>query len=284
MKIITKVLQALLILSVLLLVFCWTFVATLNSNQKVTELLENSGFYQEVSVVIVEQISAQLVGDTGSILGTKKIIEKNISGQSAKAILQPMQIAVLHWITGGPKDIKLELDLESFKSDITVSMGSEQRFMLTKILPDNIQLDQSTSWGGYSLASLRYIRSTYELSNTSIPILTVVIISASIVLLITKLRHGSKKFTIILSPVLLASSVGLVLAGISYILHTSTATHNSIPQGLLGFGLVLGLLVLIILDTLWIWIILGLLSISGIIISRMLFRAKDKKLKERYKQ
>lgn len=78
--------------------------------------------------------------------------------------------------------------------------------------------------------------------------------------------------------------MGLVLIGLSYPLQDMIQISTSQSQTEIGVNVTLKLLLAVLQLTLWSWVVIGLFSISGIIISRLIYRTKDKKIKENIKK
>lgn len=284
-KLITKILQITVLISVTLLVICWYFVGTFKSNQQLTALLDDAEFYPFAAKIISEQINSQLVGDEKSVSATKLAIEQSISSQLAKTTLQPMQIAIIEWLSNEEEKFSLEIDLTAIKNKATNATSEpELKFLLTKLLPDNLNISSAEKINEQDTKSLGQFKSFYQFSEKAIPILALFIVSLFVILLILNFRRGSKKITSILMPLAGASIVGLVLIGLSYPLQDMIQISTSQSQTEIGVNVTLKLLLAVLQLTLWSWVMIGLFSISGIIISRLNYRTKDKKIKENIKK
>lgn len=284
-KVITKLLQVAVLVSVILLVICWYFVGIFKSNQQLTALLDDAGFYTVAAKIISEQINSQLVGDEKSVGAAKLAIEQSISPQLAKTTLQPMQIAFMEWLSNEEKTFSIDIDLTAIKNKATNGTSEpDLKFLLTKLLPDNLNISSAEQINEQQTRSLSQFKSIYQLSEKAIPILAMFIVSLSVILFILNFRRGSKKITSILMPLVGASIVGMVFIGISYPLQDMVQINISQSQTEIGVNVTFKLLLTVLQLTLWSWVVIGLLSISGIIISRLIYRTRDKKIKENKKK
>lgn len=284
MKFLVKFLQIVAMVGLLLLVFCWTIVGILRSNQQLTGVLDNSGFYEVASVAVVKQINGQLTGDEQSVETTKQIVQQKISKQLVRAALQPLQITIIEWLIEDHNNLKIELDLQEIKSKLTDQLEAEQKFTINKTLPDRLILPREDQFGQQDLSTLHSIKSIYQFSEFAIPVLGLSIFGSSVLLLIMNLRRGSRKYTSFLYPIFLASAVGLLLVGVSYLFKDMVVVNSELSQVALGASLISRIMIAVIQQTLWLWVMVGILSISSIMITRVLLRKQDKKQKEKHRK
>ncbi len=285
MTLISKLLGVILCLSLALLVFCFTFVSVFKSNQQLTQALDGADFYTVASKLIANQISAQLVGADDEINLAKQSIEQGISSELARTTLQPLQIAMIDWLANDQGELRLELDMQTIKTKVTSSVdNADIKFSLTKLIPDQLELTKGDNIEAADLAMLNRVKTLYKTANDSIPVLVLFVAVSSLLLFFINIRKGSKKITSILLSASATSIIGIIMVGISYPLEGFIKVSSSTSQQELGVNLALRLLIAIIQQTLWYYIVIGIISISGIIIARFIFKKRDKKLKDKKKK
>lgn len=285
MTLFSKLLGVILCLSLALLVFCFTFVSVFKSNQQLTHALDGADFYTVASKLIANQISAQLIGEDDEINLAKQSIEQGISSELARTTLQPLQIAMIDWLANDQGELSLELDMQTIKTKVTSSVdNADIKFSLTKLIPDQLELTKGDNIEAADLAMLNRVKTLYKTANDSIPVLVLFVAVSSLLLFFINIRRGSKKITSILVSASAASIIGMIIVGISYPLEGFIKVSSSTSQQELGMNLALRLLIAIIQQTLWYYIVIGIISISGIIIARLIFKKRDKKLKDKKKK
>lgn len=285
MTLFSKLLGVILCLSLALLVFCFTFVSVFKSNQQLTQALDGADFYTVASKLIANQISAQLIGEDDEINLAKQSIEQGISSELARTTLQPLQIAMIDWLANDQGELRLELDMQTIKTKVTSSVdNADIKFSLTKLIPDQLELTKGDNIEAADLAMLNRVKTLYKTANDSIPVLVLFVAVSSLLLFFINIRRGSKKITSILVSASAASIIGMIMVGISYPLEGFIKVSSSASQQELGVNLALRLLIAIIQQTFWNYIVIGIISISGIIIARFIFKKRDKKLKDKKKK
>lgn len=285
MTLFSKLLGVILCLSLALLVFCFTFVSVFKSNQQLTQALDGADFYTVASKLIANQISAQLIGEDDEINLAKQSIEKGISSELARTTLQPLQIAMIDWLANDQGELRLELDMQTIKTKVTSSVdNADIKFSLTKLIPDQLELTKGDNIEAADSAMLNRVKTLYKTANDSIPVLVLLVAVSSLLLFFINIRKGSKKITSILLSASAASIIGMIMVGISYPLEGFIKVSSSASQQELGVNLALRLLIAIIQQTFWNYIVIGIISISGIIIARFIFKKRDKKLKDKKKK
>lgn len=272
-------------LSLTLLVFCFTFVGIFKSNQQLTQVLDKADFYTAASKLIAGQINSQLTGEEKEVNLAKQSIEQGISSQLARATLQPLQIALISWLTSEQDDLRLDLDLQSIKTKVTSSVSNPDiKFSLTKLIPDTLELTKSDGIQSDDRDALKRAKMAYQTANDAIPILALIVVGASVLLFIINIRKGSKKFTSIFFSAVTTSIFGLLAVGLSYPVEGLIGAGNTTSQQELGMNISIRLLLAVIQQTLWYFIIIGIIGVSGIILARIVFKKRDKKLKDKKKK
>lgn len=282
MRFIIKILQFGLMVCVLVLVYCVIFSSQFSSNQNLTQTLEGSGFYNFAAGAIAQQINAQVVGDQESTEVLKKQIAAGISPQLAKAAVQPLQISLLEWLQSKGSEPALILEAGPIKEKLlSMSDDPSLKFNLTKLIPDQIDLAATDILSPQELNSLKQIKYFYQTANALIMPMLIAVVFASVCLLIVNIRRGSKKVTSFLYPSLAAALLGLIMVGISYLLEPLLKSKEISPSTSDVLG---GFTLIVVRQSLPVWITIGIFALSGIIIARIVFRTKDKKLKEKHKK
>ena len=247
--------------------------------------MDGADFYTVASNLIANQISAQLIGEDDEINLAKQSIEKGISSELARTTLQPLQIAMIDWLANDQGELRLELDMQTIKTKVTSSVdNADIKFSLTKLIPDQLELTKGDNIEAADLAMLNRVKTLYKTANDSIPVLVLLVAVSSLLLFFINIRKGSKKITSILLSASAASIIGMIMVGISYPLEGFIKVSSSASQQELGVNLALRLLIAIIQQTFWNYIVIGIISISGIIIARFIFKKRDKKLKDKKKK
>lgn len=284
MSLINKFLQIVLCLALTILVFCFVFVGVFQSNQQLTQTLDRADFYTAASKIMADQINAQLTGEEKEVDLAKQSIEQGISASLARTTLQPIQIALITWLASDQDNLKLDLDMQAIKSKVTSSVDStELKFSLTKLIPDNLELTNTNDINSGDLESLKRAKSFYLLANDAIPVLGLVVCGASVLLFVINIRRGSKKLTSFLFPAAASSIIGLIIVGLSYPIEGLFKISSTASQQELSINLTIRILVAVAQQTLWYYVIIGIISISGIIIARIVYKKRDKKLKDKKK-
>lgn len=284
MSLINKFLQVILCILLTALVLCFTLVNVFKSNEQLTQTLDRAEFYSAASRIIASQINAQLTGDEKEVDLAKQSIEQGISAGLARTTLQPIQIALITWLANEQNDLKLDLDMQAIKSKVINSVdGSELKFSLTKLIPDNLELTDTKNNQSVDLESLKKAKAVYTAAEDSIPILGVVVCGLSGLLFILNIHKGSKKLSSFLMPTAAASIIGLVLVGLSYPIEGMISISTTTSQQELSLGLSIRILAAVIQQALWYYVVIGIISVSGIIIARVIFKKRDKKLKDKKK-
>jgi Na+-transporting NADH:ubiquinone oxidoreductase subunit NqrC len=284
MSLIKKFLQVLLCLSLIALVLCFTSVNVFKSNEQLTYTLDKAKFYSAAARIIASQINSQIIGDEKEVNFAKQSIEQGISAELVRITFQPIQIALISWLTNERDDLKLNLDMQAIKTKVENSIdSSELKFLLTKLIPDNLELTDTKNNQFIDFDSLKRVKAFYAATEDSIPILGVAICGLSGLLFILNIHRGSKKLTSFLLPSTIASIIGLFLVGLSYLIEGMISTSNSTSHRGLSLDLSIRILTAIIQQALWYYVAIGIISLSGIIIAKRIFKKRDNKLKDRKK-
>jgi len=286
MKIINKFLQLIILLTFLILVYSLSLVGVLSSNQKLTKLLDESGFYESSSKIMAQELNKQ-ISSNSTLLNEaiKNSISSTLTPEIAKSVITPAQVVLVEWLNNKQESISIDLDLLPIKNKVSSKTTDNQiKFEITKLLPDNFLILDSKKDENGVLPQLLRIKEFYLLVNKCVPYLWIILGSISAVLFLINISSGSKKINRVLSPIFIGSAVGLLIALGSGFASTSIGLDAAPDTGLDNFHLVSKLLLTIARDTFSIFAIIAAISVAGIFASRFIFRGRDKHLKNKKKK
>jgi hypothetical protein len=283
MGFINKLIQIITLLCVLLVVLLGTFVGVFSSNQKLTQALDKSGFYKSAAELMSKSLKDQVVTDSPLLTESiKNSIATTVNADVARTVIQPSQIVFVEWLNSNIKNIDVNLDLLSLKNKISATTSNAQvKFEITKLLPDNYEVINSKKSNDGFISQMEQIRSAYTLAKIYLPYLWLALGVSSLLLFILNIRSGSKKFTRILYPAVIASAIGLALAFASSYGSDLVIGNFASSSQTNGAALLAKLLLTILQETLNIFITIFALGIIGIIISKAVYRGRDKDLKKK---
>lgn len=286
MKFINKILQAILLIVFLCLVYSISIVGVFSSNQKLTKVLDESGFYEASSKLMAEELNKQ-VSSSNSLLNEaiKNSISTTVNSDVAKSVIQPAQIVLLEWLNNKQDSLNVDLDLLPIKNKVSLKTTDNQvRFEITKLLPDNFILLDDSKDESNILPQLLRVKELYRSLEQLIPYLWLVLGSTIALLFLLNLRSGSKKINRILVPILIGSVFGIIIALGSSFASTSIGLDIASSSGIDNFQLLTKLLLTIARDTFTIFAIISAASLAGVFISKAVFRGRDKHLKKKNKK
>lgn len=286
MKFITKILQAILLIVFLCLVYSLSIVGVFSSNQKLTKILDESGFYQASSKLMAEELNKQ-VSSSNSLLNEaiKNSISTTVNSDVAKSVIQPAQIVLLEWLNNKQDSLNVDLDLLPIKNKVSLKTTDNQvRFEITRLLPDSFILLDDSKDESNILPQLLRVKELYRSLEQIIPYLWLVLGSTIALLFLLNLRSGSKKINRILVPILIGSVFGIIIALGSSFASTSIGLDIASSSGIDNFQLLTKLLLTIARDTFTIFAIISAASLAGVFISKAVFRGRDKHLKKKNKK
>jgi len=286
MKFINKILQAILLIVFLCLVYSISIVGVFSSNQKLTKVLDESGFYEASSKLMAEELNKQ-VSSSNSLLNEaiKNSISTTVNSDVAKSVIQPAQIVLLEWLNNKQGSLNVDLDLLPIKNKVSLKTTDNQvRFEITRLLPDNFILLDDSKDESNILPQLLRVRELYRSLEQLIPYLWLVLGSTIALLFLLNLRSGSKKINRILVPILIGSVFGIIIALGSSFASTSIGLDIASSSGIDNFQLLTKLLLTIARDTFTIFAIISAASLAGVFISKAVFRGRDKHLKKKNKK
>ena len=268
MSLINRILQAVVCLSFLLLVFAMSLVGTFSSNQRLTQVLVGSGFYNTAAKSLSSLLISQLSGNEAIVGLAKNGIGQAVTPEVVKSTLQPSQIS-----------ITLQLDLAQLRSKALSGIDDPRaKFEITKIIPDSISLISPDSEDKTILDRLQYAKLIYTTASQAIPFLWVTISISILSLVIVNIRKGSRKITSPAYSLAFGSIIGLVMAFSANLLSANNLLISSDPSRLMD-PLALGRVIVFLLSqTLPVFIAVGLASVLAIIIAKVVFRASDRAL------
>lgn len=286
MKFINKILQAILLIVFLCLVYSLSIVGVFSSNQKLTKVLDESGFYEASSKLMAEELNKQ-VSSSNSLLNEaiKNSISTTVNSDVAKSVIQPAQIVLLEWLNNKQDSLNVDLDLLPIKNKVSLKTTDNQvRFEITRLLPDSFILLDDSKDESNILPQLLRVKELYRSLEQLIPYLWLVLGSAIALLFLLNLRSGSKKINRILVPILIGSVFGIIIALGSSFASTSIGLDIASSSGIDNFQLLTKLLLTIARDTFTIFAIISAASLAGVFISKAVFRGRDKHLKKKNKK
>ena len=286
MKFINKILQAILLIVFLCLVYSLSIVGVFSSNQKLTKVLDESGFYEAPSKLMAEELNKQ-VSSSNSLLNEaiKNSISTTVNSDVAKSVIQPAQIVLLEWLNNKQDSLNVDLDLLPIKNKVSLKTTDNQvRFEITRLLPDSFILLDDSKDESNILPQLLRVKELYRSLEQLIPYLWLVLGSAIALLFLLNLRSGSKKINRILVPILIGSVFGIIIALGSSFASTSIGLDIASSSGIDNFQLLTKLLLTIARDTFTIFAIISAASLAGVFISKAVFRGRDKHLKKKNKK
>lgn len=285
MGVINKILQLFLCVSILLLVFVLSITSTLSSSQKLTGVLDSSGFYRALSTGLATQLKNQVIDNGNDAVLVRKSIDSAITPDLVKGIMQPSQIAFVSWINQTSASLDVKLDLSTTKDKISSKADtSAVRFEIVKIIPDNIELvAQQGRSGSNALSSLEKFKYFYQLLIKAIPILWAIALISAALLFIFNLTKGSKKLSRIFTAVTAAGIFGLIICALSRLLSDSIKLGQFDSFSVVDLALIVRLIVTIASETLLVFSIIAGFGLLGILIAKIVFRASDKKIKHKKK-
>jgi hypothetical protein len=286
MKFINKILQAILLIVFLCLVYSLSIVGVFSSNQKLTKVLDESGFYEASSKLMAEELNKQ-VSSSNSLLNEaiKNSISTTVNSDVAKSVIQPAQIVLLEWLNNKQGSLNVDLDLLPIKNKVSLKTTDNQvRFEITRLLPDNFILLDDSKDESNILPQLLRVKELYRSLEQLIPYLWLVLGSTIALLFLLNLRSGSKKINRILGPILIGSVFGIIIALGSSFASTSIGLDIASSSGIDNFQLLTKLLLTIARDTFTIFAIISAASLAGVFISKAVFRGRDKHLKKKNKK
>ncbi|GDX62920.1 hypothetical protein LBMAG34_4540 [Candidatus Saccharibacteria bacterium] len=286
MKFINKILQAILLIVFLCLVYSISIVGVFSSNQKLTKVLDESGFYEASSKLMAEELNKQ-VSSSNSLLNEaiKNSISTTVNSDVAKSVIQPAQIVLLEWLNNKQDSLNVDLDLLPIKNKVSLKTTDNQvRFEITRLLPDSFILLDDSKDESNILPQLLRVKELYRSLEQLIPYLWLVLGSTIALLFLLNLRSGSKKINRILVPILIGSVFGIIIALGSSFASTSIGLDIASSSGIDNFQLLTKLLLTIARDTFTIFAIISAASLAGVFISKAVFRGRDKHLKKKNKK
>lgn len=284
MSFINKLLQFALGIGMLLLIYALVITGTFSSSQKLTEVLNQSGFYESLAKGLSNQLKSQVIGSGDSIEIIKVGIGQGVTTDLVRGLMQPSQIAVVDWLNKGTGTLDVRFDMETVKDRISSKVTDPKaKFEITKLLPDSIVIIDAGKKDNSALAGIERFKQAYDFIKLAIPFLWATVLGSSMLLLILNLRGGSKKLTRIFYAVLFGSSIGIVLAVLFKYVAGGINLSISDSQSLLDVTLITKIVITLISQTLPIFIFSAVAGLAGVLISKVVFRSHDKKIKSKKK-
>ena len=283
MKIINKLIALVLFVSFMVLVYATSLIGIFSSNQKLTKVLDDSGFYKASSVLMSEELSKQ-INSPNSLLNEaiKNSISASITSDVAKKVIQPTQILIVEWLNNKQDKITIDLDLLPIKNKVaTKSADNQIKFEITRLLPDSIDvLSESNDKSGL-LTQLNRVKEVYLNVKMALPFIWMVFGISALTMFLLNIRSGSNKFNRILYTTLFASILGLLISALSSFSASSINLEITTGQGIDNFQLVTKLILTVLKDSFMTFVIAAAISAVGIIVFKLLFKSRDKHLKKK---
>ena len=283
MKIINKLIALVLFVSFMVLVYATSLIGIFSSNQKLTKVLDDSGFYKASSVLMSEELSKQ-INSPNSLLNEaiKNSISASITSDVAKKVIQPTQILIVEWLNNKQDKITIDLDLLPIKNKVaTKSADNQIKFEITRLLPDSIDvLSESNDKSGL-LTQLNRVKEVYLNVKMALPFIWMVFGISALTMFLLNIRSGSNKFNRILYTTLFASILGLLISALSSFSASSINLEITTGQGIDNFQLVTKLILTVLKDSFMTFVIAAAISAVGIIVFKILFKSRDKHLKKK---
>lgn len=284
MSVIIRIIQIVVCLATLVASYCLIYTQTLSSNQQTTQFLESSHSYEVVSLLVRKQLNENLNSSLQNDPQVKAALDQAVTPDQIKKVLQPTQINLIDWLHSnlGSEKLELQLNLESLKSKVLGDVADPHvSFELRKSLPDTLVLTSSEQTGTpfYNLAT--QLRHSLQIANWLLFWSAATLLGGSVLLLVLKLRKGSKKFTVWAWPICIASVVMLSVVGVFYlleILHVSPTVSTTNINSAMSFYITKA----VVSNSVVLALILLGGSIGVIFASRAIFRGRDKKLKDKH--
>ena len=284
MGLINKLLQFALGIGMLLLIYAMVITGTFSSSQKLTEVLNQSGFYDSLAKGLSNQLKSQVIGSGDSIEIIKVGIGQGVTTDLVRGLMQPSQIAVVDWLNKGTGTLDVRFDMETVKDRISSKVTDPRaKFEITKLLPDSIVIIDAGKKDNSALAGIERFKQAYDFIKLAIPFLWATVLGSAMLLLILNLRGGSKKLTRIFYAVLFGSAIGIVLAVLFKYLAGGINLSISDSQSLLDVTLITKIVITLISQTLPIFTFSAVAGLAGVLISKVVFRSQDKKIKSKKK-
>ena len=284
MGLINKLLQFALGIGMLLLIYAMVITGTFSSSQKLTEVLNQSGFYDSLAKGLSNQLKSQVIGSGDSIEIIKVGIGQGVTTDLVRGLMQPSQIAVVDWLNKGTGTLDVRFDTETVKDRISSKVTDPRaKFEITKLLPDSIVIIDAGKKDNSALAGIERFKQAYDFIKLAIPFLWATVLGSAMLLLILNLRGGSKKLTRIFYAVLFGSAIGIVLAVLFKYLAGGINLSISDSQSLLDVTLITKIVITLISQTLPIFTFSAVAGLAGVLISKVVFRSQDKKIKSKKK-
>jgi hypothetical protein len=174
--------------------------------------------------------------------------------------------------------------METVKDKISNKVDDPKaRFEITKLLPDTIVIIDAGKKDNSTLAGIERFKQAYEFIKISIPFLWASVLGSALFLFVLNLRGGSKKFTRVFYAVVFGAIIGIALALIFKYVAGGINLSITDSQSLLDVTLITKLVITLIGQTLPIFIFLAGGAIVGGLIAKVVFRSKDKKIKNKKK-
>ncbi len=283
MKILNKLIALVLFVSFMVLVYATSLIGIFSSNQKLTKVLDDSGFYKASSVLMSEELSKQ-INSPSSLLNEaiKNSISASITSDVAKKVIQPTQILIVEWLNNKQDKITIDLDLLPIKNKVaTKSADNQIKFEITRLLPDSIDILSESNDKSGLLAQLNRVKEVYSNVKTALPFIWIVFGISALTMFLLNIRSGSNKFNRILSTTLFASILGLLISALSSFSASSINLEITTGQGIDNFQLVTKLILTVLKDSFMTFVIAAAISAVGIIVFKVLFRGRDKHLKKK---
>lgn len=282
MGLINKLLQFIFGLAVIFLVYTMTVTGAFSSSQKLTEILNQSGFYDSLATGLSTQLKGQVVAPPELAKEINSGIASAVTPDLVRGIMQPSQIAIVGWLNKSGESLEVSIDSGTIKEKISSKISDPgARFEVAKFLPDTIIIVDLKKKDSSLVTGLERFRQLYQLSKTAIPILWGAALISTVLIFTLNLAKGSKKISKISNALVSAASVGIVLALLFGLVAKGIKLGVADSQSVIDVTLITKIFATLISQTLVVFIILLAAGMLATMISKLVFRSKDKKLKKK---
>lgn len=282
MALINKFIQFVLAVSVVLLVYAMTLTGAFSSTQRLSSVLEQSGFYDSLAKGLSAQLSNQIIAPAGLDSQIKTAIAASVTPEVVKTILQPSQIAAVEWLNQSGGNLEVSFDLENLKKKATDKAENPQaKFELTKLFPDVIVVVDSKNNDQAITQGIVRFKQAYQATKTAIPVLWGVALASALLLFILNLAGGSKKITRISYGLVSASIIGLALSLLAKLVASGINLKLADSKSILDASLITKLIVVVISQTFMVFVVIATAALLAIVLAKIVFRGRDKKLKKK---
>jgi hypothetical protein len=284
MKLVIRFIQGVVCIAAIVAMYSFWYTQTLSSNQQTTQFLESSRGYEVLALVLQAQLTKDISTTSLDQAELTSILNKHLTPEQVKKVLQPTQIGLLDWLHGNETidNLQLNLDITQLKNRLLADVSDPvAQFALRRAIPDTVVLTSQEQTGTPFYTFAEQFRTSLRMASI-ILLWSLMILGGSIlVIVVLNLRKGSRLITSSAWPLATAAVLMLVIAaaffGLETIGFSPTVELSNLNTAIIFFlsrsiayGNVFGAACL-----------LGL-SVASIVAAKAVFRTRDKKLKDKH--